>query len=107
MSGITGIENSKGYAVPLEKLDYLGQVKIEQKAPSRFGIDDEDRLHGRGPVNRNEYAEDARRASSSRLLFLWIRRAIRLNPGTVTSKNAFQPSHNQLNLRGLGELRAP
>ena len=51
MSGITGIENSKGYAVPLEELDYLGQMEVEEEAPSRFGIDDED---------RNEFAEDAR-----------------------------------------------
>ena len=45
--------------MPLEELDYLGQMEVEEKAPSRIGIYDEDRLHGLGPEDRNEYAEDA------------------------------------------------
>ena len=93
--------------MPLEKLDYLGEMQIEEKEPSRFGIDDEDRLHLARSEDRKVEAGDARRASSSRVLCLWILRAIRLNPGPVASKNAFQPAHNQLNLRGSGSLRSP
>jgi hypothetical protein len=60
MSGITGIENTKGYAVPLEELEDLGQMEVEEKAPSRFGIHDENRFHGLEPEDRNEYVEEAK-----------------------------------------------
>ena len=81
MPRVPRIENPKRHSVPFQELDHLGQMKIEKKAPSRFGIDDQYCLHPWRSGDRNARAEEARPAAISRLRCRWIRLAIRWKAG--------------------------